>query len=406
MKNPIHLRVVQPDGTVIVRTIPKLPVRLGRGAENEIVLKDRNVSRVHVELRLSGDQVFVHDCESLNGTRLNGELIVDAALHVGDVLMIGDCQVKMLDEPTWSTEKDGTDSIRVRPDGTGGVLEVIRAIDLERILRKDPQNEFTSPFSQLADGEDLRDRVNKLNQAWANLLVIMNVVSSMGNFSHPQQVCEQFVAALKGVFPMVENVAVIQFDPEASALGVVYQMGFTAPFITFTHPSKTVLRRVVDEMRAVYAVDARKDPRFSGADSLQSRGVRSMMCAPLIVRGEVRGALYVENLTTPYCFSQFDLNFLTVFAFHLGAALETSRALAERDKAFDRAVESIKAVKQDKTALLLQYSQSERKFRALFEQSALGSAVINLLTGRIEEVNDGLVRMLGFSRTRSDLRTP
>lgn len=399
MTETLRLFVVQPDGSTADRTFAKLPVRLGRGPENEIVLEDENASRVHAQFHLVGDQLYIRDCDSLNGIRLNGEIVLDAAVQPGDAVQIGRCQVRVLaTDPEDYSDDGSSDELIVRPDGTGGVLEVIRAIDIEKLLSDGGKDDQTWPLRNPFQSEEVKAALPRLHRAYNNLLVIMNLVSKVGNYSHPDQVCEQFVTALKSVFPLVENVAIVEFSDDDPPMELIYQQGFDSGFMAKSHPSRTVLQRVSEELRAVYAVDARKDPRFVKADSVLVRGVRSMMCAPLVARGDARGALYVENLTQPYCFGQFDLNFLTVFAFHLGIALETSRLLVERDRAFERALESIKSARKDKSALLVQYSQSERKFRALFEQSALGAAVINLVSGKIEEVNEGLVRMLGFSR--------
>lgn len=388
------LRSYDPEGLREDHTITKLPIRIGRAKENDVVLRDRDVSRFHAELSLVGEQLFVRDSESLNGTRLNGELVNEATVHPGDVIQMGDSRVHVLDD---RFALDDTEEMKVLRDGPGGMLEVIRAIDLEKVFRNEGLKDDALGFSS-AQPDELLERVRRLNTAYSNLMVIMNLVSSVGNYSHPAQVCEQFVTALQKVFPLAEGAAVVEFEHGETAIHVLFQKGFGEDFNSLSHPSRTVLHRVIDEMRAVYAVDARKDPRFRASESMISRGVRSMMCAPLINSGEVQGAIYVENNSKPYCFDQFDLNFLTVFAFHLWAALQTSRALAERDQAYERAHAAVRSAKQDKTALVLQYSQSERKFRALFEQSALGAAVINLMTGHIEDLNEGLVRMLGYNR--------
>lgn len=398
----VHLRITNPDGSKSATSFDLFPIRIGRGGDNDLVLRDRNASRHHAEIRRVEGVPFVRDLNSLNGLRVNGELVGEAELQPGDRIQVGDTEIFLVDTqegPPDLPRPSGWPDAEDDSTSSAGVLEVIRALDVEKLLSRDfPLEDSRQLGAQSVTLDEFEEKAAKVNQAYSHLFSIMDLVSSIGNYTHIEQLCEQFIAALRKVFPLIENVAIVEFELDQSTLQVVYQTGFVRPFVAFTHPSRSVLRRVLYEMRAVYAVDARRDPRFEESESMQARGVRSMMCAPLVIRGEVRGAIYVENLSQPYCFSQFDLNFLTIFAFHLGMAMETTRALAERDRAFERALETMKAVKQDKTALLLQYSQSERKFRALFEQSALGAAVIDLGTGRIEEVNDGLVRMIGLNR--------
>ncbi|MBX5450568.1 MAG: FHA domain-containing protein [Thermogemmatispora sp.] len=65
-------------------------VRLGRGEENDIWLDDDLASRYHAELIWDNGQVYVTDCNSLNGVFVNGQRVSGSApLHSGDVLEIG-----------------------------------------------------------------------------------------------------------------------------------------------------------------------------------------------------------------------------------------------------------------------------------------------------------------------------
>ena len=52
---------------------PRQPVlTIGRDRDCDLVLSDRTVSRLHAVLRLFGDQWFLDDLGSTNGTRVNG----------------------------------------------------------------------------------------------------------------------------------------------------------------------------------------------------------------------------------------------------------------------------------------------------------------------------------------------
>lgn len=48
------------------------PYRMGRSPEADLELTDPDASRIHVELRCDGGGVWVRDCDSKNGTVLNG----------------------------------------------------------------------------------------------------------------------------------------------------------------------------------------------------------------------------------------------------------------------------------------------------------------------------------------------
>jgi PAS domain S-box-containing protein len=392
------LHLVFPDGREEEKVFHQFPVTFGRGYDSAVVFDDANVSRHHAEIYLSDEHLFIRDCKSLNGVRVNGETVLDTAVVPGDSITISKFAIEVLEFFANGPDNGISSSdLRAIEEGDEGILEVIRTIDLHDVIERAAT--FTGGGSlEVFQGEESPENYEKLSRAYTNLLTVMNFVARVGGYSHPQQICEQFVAALRKVFTNVENIFIVENSHGMKDPEIVYREGLNQDITGSNHPSRTVLGRVIQEMRAVYAVDARRDPRFQISDSVKARGVRSMMCAPLVARGEMLGAIYVENLSQPYCFNQYDLNLLTVFAFHLAGAMEISRLLEERDKAFEKAASSLQAAKKDKIALLLQYSQSEKKFRALFEQSALGAAVINMVSNRIEEVNDGLVRMVGYSR--------
>lgn len=62
---------------------------VGRGADNQMVLTDSNVSRRHCEIRFVRDQFWVVDLGSTNGTLVNGQPVQSAVLSDGDQLELG-----------------------------------------------------------------------------------------------------------------------------------------------------------------------------------------------------------------------------------------------------------------------------------------------------------------------------
>ena len=67
--------------------------RVGRDEEYEICLDHDTISTLHCKLTLNGDGVYVHDCNSTNGTFVNGEPVLEAWLDPGQMLSIGSVDV-------------------------------------------------------------------------------------------------------------------------------------------------------------------------------------------------------------------------------------------------------------------------------------------------------------------------
>ena len=66
-------------------------VRMGRGSGSDIVLQDNQASRQHAEISRQGDQFFIRDLGSTNGTFVNGERITaPRLLNPGDQVRIGE----------------------------------------------------------------------------------------------------------------------------------------------------------------------------------------------------------------------------------------------------------------------------------------------------------------------------
>src|SRR5579859_5111599 len=74
-------------------------VRVGKAADNDLVLPDDTVSRHHCELERRGDCVFVKDLGSTNGTRIAGSKITEALAPPGSILRFGEVEVVVRASP-------------------------------------------------------------------------------------------------------------------------------------------------------------------------------------------------------------------------------------------------------------------------------------------------------------------
>ncbi|MFD5711138.1 FHA domain-containing protein [Streptomyces pharetrae] len=73
-----------------VRPLPTRTVRIGRAADNDLVVDDLVVSRHHAELRIHADGSYeIADLGSHNGTYLNGEPVDSADIGPGDIIGVG-----------------------------------------------------------------------------------------------------------------------------------------------------------------------------------------------------------------------------------------------------------------------------------------------------------------------------
>jgi PAS domain S-box-containing protein len=118
--------------------------------------------------------------------------------------------------------------------------------------------------------------------------------------------------------------------------------------------------------------DASSQHAFSADPYIAQSRVRSILCLPLINRGELIGTLYLENSLTPNVFTPDRIALLKVLASQAAISLENSRLyndLAER----------------------------EGKIRRLVDANIIGIFIADR-GGRILEANDAFLRIVGYDR--------
>ena len=98
--------------------------------------------------------------------------------------------------------------------------------------------------------------------------------------------------------------------------------------------SKTVIDQVMSEGKPVLSTDASLDDRFKGQQSVILHNLRSIIAAPLLVRGRTIGAVYVDNPFRAGIFEETDKDFLQAIADL--AAIAIDNALTYRHAEFLR----------------------------------------------------------------------
>jgi transcriptional regulator with GAF, ATPase, and Fis domain len=86
--------------------------------------------------------------------------------------------------------------------------------------------------------------------------------------------------------------------------------------------SRTVVQRVMEQKRGLVTSHA-QDADLLNVTSVRSQDVLSIISAPLNLRGEIRGALYLDHRSHSLAFSEDDLPILETFADQAALTLET-----------------------------------------------------------------------------------
>lgn len=79
-------------------TLNRNLVSIGRDPSNDLVLPDAMVSRRHAVIEYRGSQYYVRDCNSSNGSVVNGDRVNERNLRDGDLVAIGTARLLFRDD--------------------------------------------------------------------------------------------------------------------------------------------------------------------------------------------------------------------------------------------------------------------------------------------------------------------
>jgi PAS domain S-box-containing protein len=103
--------------------------------------------------------------------------------------------------------------------------------------------------------------------------------------------------------------------------------------------SRTIVQRVVSQGEAVVTTNAQADPRFDQQASIVAYNLRSILCIPLKVKGELTGVIYADNRIREGLFSEKERNLLSAFGNQAAVALENARLFARVTRTLDDVTE-------------------------------------------------------------------
>src|SRR5262249_29071450 len=265
---------------------------VGRSSECDIAIPDKTLSRAHCAIEVRGEAVWIVDRGGRNGTTVNGASVAEQALQPGDRVQIGACTFVVDDDDrNGAADADANATVDLDPAAArylaaGGVPPSARATLDQRRTR-----DLTALLSFNHQIQPVRDR------AVVHQIIVDTLTALFGGA----------LTALS-LFPhAAADALLIQHRADGSGtIGV----------------SRTVLGRVRAAGRAVLCNDVRADDALTSPQSVAQSPVRSILCAPLFVAGEVRGALYVAATRPEFFFGCDDLELITALANVASLALD------------------------------------------------------------------------------------
>ena len=266
---------------------------IGRSHENHIQMKDRFVSRKHLEISRRNSKFFLKDLQSENGTFVDGEPIKPGKeLEVKEGLPIS----------------IGMSVLCVGRGCSEYILAFLDSIDLSKELSEKV-------------GEARKDRPMTAKR---NMELVSKVSHVLGQSLDINEMMERILEYIFDLLKRIDRGAIILVNDETGEAKQVIIRNKEGLSDNRMRYSGAVVDRVLETGKAVMIPDAQAEDSSEPADTLELAEIGSVMCVPLISKSEIRGVIYVDSLQKPYGFRREDLALLTALSSPAAIAIENA----------------------------------------------------------------------------------
>ncbi|MFM8322549.1 MAG: GAF domain-containing protein [Chloroflexota bacterium] len=128
--------------------------------------------------------------------------------------------------------------------------------------------------------------------------------------------------------------------------------------------SSTIINTALEIRKGVVTADAQSDPRFSTAHSVVFNVLRSMMVAPMLARGKIIGAIYVDSRILKGIFDADDLEMMDTFATQAAFAIDNARIYTRTVMQVQQLTIELDEVRRDKQVAEITETEYFRKLQS------------------------------------------
>ncbi|HZI85377.1 MAG TPA: SpoIIE family protein phosphatase, partial [Pyrinomonadaceae bacterium] len=311
-----ELIVRYPDRAPDHFPLGRLRITLGRSARNDLCIPDPFASRVHAEVRREGDEYFLQDLGSANGTVYNGLTVEGTVpLTAGGRIQIGETEI-IFDDGTYNSSMGAT----MITDNTGSMPEATIALA--------SGDRTTSGLLEAIEGARTKPEEITTTRKEGDLLALISKVGiTLLASATLNETLEQIVSLVFEAVPADRCLLMMRDEGSEDLRVAVARLRDRVGEVGEIRVSRNVLDEVVMRGKSVLTSDAQHDPRFaSGTVVLQ--GIRSVLAVPLGVSEKVFGIIYADSPIADGRFTEDHLKVLTTLASVAAIRVENAR-LAE-----------------------------------------------------------------------------
>lgn len=285
------------------------PLTIGRIKENSIQILDDHVSRRHARIEHRGGATVLEDLDSTHRSFVNGKDVTTVTLAHGDHISIA----------------ERVDFVYLERDDPERVEAVLRARQVPEITIP---TEITEASRQIVqDFDTIIDRMrdtqtdsielakiqDEVNRRVSDLKVLYEITEAINSELDVERLLHLIVSNVIVATGAERGFILVPGPGKSLVARVARNMEEALDANERAQFSSSIAQRAIDSGKTIWSMDTQVDPAVSNR-SIVDFGIRSAICAPLLTRGTVLGALYVDAKQNLKSFGAEDAAFFSALA--------------------------------------------------------------------------------------------
>ena len=277
----------------------------------DVVLPFEAVSRRHASLECSGHEWIIRDLGSLNGVLVNGLPVEGQTLADRDKIRIGVVELTFF----LGSVESGEAPPRVVIEDTGDV-------SLTTVFRMSGFDPFAGT------GEPSKPAVGAVSEPVTDVSWVFDVMKRATQMVFECKGLDELLERLMDLaFEMLpaERGAICLYDSRSDSLAPhVARVGLESS-VEEVVISRSIAEEVLKTQNSVLIADVMGDDMFRSPETLLSRGIRSVICAPFFRDDETTGLIYLDTRSKQGAFTENDLRMLSTIALIAAMGVQHSK---------------------------------------------------------------------------------
>jgi transcriptional regulator with GAF, ATPase, and Fis domain len=270
-------------------------ISVGREPSNKLWAADSGMSRRHCAIAKQEDgQFLLRDMGGRNGTRVNGERIEKHELCHRDQIRVGNSTLVFL----LGDEEAIAERNSLELDDTTVEEDVVASLRPE-------DSTYLHPDPERASGQP------KVERLAADLSTVLKIATHIGGIRDEEGLQWQLLGMLFDVVP-AQRAAILFFDDAGEIARSAAWDRLHGPEVP-VRVSRTLLKKITAERNGLLLDNLKRSPLGQVA-SLQSAGVKSALCVPLLLAGRVSGVIYLDTRSPENPFDSDHLHLVAAVA--------------------------------------------------------------------------------------------